>query len=69
MQYYHLKNIASGPGVIVAVRTLLQVDNITAELRGDLLFISPCIKVIEYKLRQEDKCYDSIPIQFDINGH
>jgi hypothetical protein len=68
-QYFHLKTIASGNGAIIALRSLLQVENITAEIRGDVIYVWPCIEIREYELRDVVSCYENIPILFMLNNH
>jgi hypothetical protein len=68
-QYFHLKTIASGTGAIIALRSILQMENITAEMRGDIIHVWPCIDITDYELRKESSCYDSIPISFKLNNH
>ena len=68
-RYYHLKSITPGSGTTIAMRTILQTEDIIADLRGDLLFIWPCTIITNYTIRTETDCHENIPISFELNGH
>ena len=66
--YFEMQSFAATSSSMV-IRSLLQRDNITAQLRGDILFVSPCTLIPIYYFRNETKCYNSIPIYFELNNH
>ena len=67
-QYFEMQSLAATSSSMV-IRSLLQRDNITAQLRGDVLFVSPCTPILTYYFRNTTKCYNSIPIYFELNNH
>ena len=51
------------------MRTILRIEDIIANLRGDLLFIWPCTIITNYTIRRETDCHENISISFELNGH
>ena len=53
----------------VVTRSSLQMNNISAQLKSDDLFVSPYTIVSTYYLRNESNYYNSIPVYFKLNNH
>ena len=51
-QYYEMKNMAASAPTLI-VRSLLQNENIIAELRGDVITVYPCVQITDYYFRNE----------------
>lgn len=69
LNMYHTYNTLASTSSSLVIRSLLHSNHITAHLRGDILFASPCTPVKLYYLRTVNKCYVNIPIQFILNNH
>ena len=67
--YYQIKHLAAGNQAIIAMRSLLQTDNILADIKGDVIQITSCLSIDKYYWRKESACYNHIPISFEINNH
>jgi hypothetical protein len=67
--FYQLRQMAATQQASVALRALLQTDDIVADIRGDLLQITSCLNISTYYLRNETACYNNVPISFIINNH
>ena len=67
-QYFEMQTLASTSSSVVT-RTSLQMNNMSAQLRDDILFISPCTIISTYYLRKESKNDNSIPVYFELNNH
>ena len=63
-----MQSLAAASSSLV-IRSLLQRDNIIAQIRGDVLFVSPCTPMPTNYFRNKTKCYNSIPIYFELNNH
>lgn len=61
-------NLAATFGPLV-IRSLLHSGDVTAQLRGDILFTYPCTTISNYQFRPTNKCYTNIPISFELNNH
>ena len=67
--FYHIRQLTATNQAIVGMRSLLHTDDITAEIKGDLLQITSCLNIPTYYLRNVSSCYNQIPISFQINNH
>ena len=67
--YYQIKHLAAGNQAIIAMRSLLQTDNIVADIKGDVIQITSCLSIDKYYWRKDSACYNHIPISFEINNH
>ena len=67
--YYQIKHLAAGNQTIIAMRSLLQTDNIVADIKGDVIQITTCLSIDKYYWRKDSACYNHIPISFEINNH
>ena len=54
-QYFELQTLASTFSS-VGTRSLLRMNNISVQLRGDELFVSPCTIESTYYLRNKSNC-------------
>ena len=67
--YYQIKHLAAGNQAIIAMRSLLQTDNIVAGIKGDVIQITSCLSIDKFYWRKDSTCYNHIPISFEINNH
>ena len=51
------------------MRSLLQTNNIIANITDDVIQITSCFAINTYTWHKELVCYSHIPISFKINSH